>query len=155
MTTHFDGIANAATSANLGNNIITALDNLANAEVQKNDTVEMLVIANKALTDSLTARDKECARLMAIITALSTGRGANVGGGGGGGRDTDGNGSKTPWDPEGYCWIHGYKMRTGHYSASCCNKRKGHDAHINAKRGDTQGGCQYRLAWKTKQSGKS
>ena len=100
-TTHFDGMANAATSANLGRNMITALDNLTNPAVQKNDTVEMLVIANKALTDSLAARDNECARLLSIITALSTGRGANVGGGGGGGGDNDGNGSKTPWDPEG------------------------------------------------------
>ena len=52
----------------------------------------MLVIANKALTDFLKARDKDFARLLAIITSLSTGRGANIGGGGGGGGgDNDGN----------------------------------------------------------------
>ena len=151
----FDGMAKAETRSDLGSNTITALDNLTNAAVQKNDTVEMLVIANKALIDSLAARDKECARLLAIINPLSTGRGANVGGGGGGGGNNDGNGSKKPWDPEGYCWSHGYKVRTGHSRASCRNKREGHDAHLNEKRGDTQGGCQWSLAWKTKQSGKS
>ena len=125
--THFDGMAKAETRADLGSNMITALDNLANAAVQKNDTVYMLVVANKALTDSLAARDKECARLLAIVTALSTGRGANLGGGGGGGGgDTNGNGSKTPWDPAGYCWSHGYKVSTGHSSAFCRNKREGH-----------------------------
>ena len=144
-------MANAATSANLGNNMITVLDNLANAAVQKNNTVEMLVVANKSLTDSLAARDKECDRLLAIITALSTGRGA----GGGGDGDGDSKGSKPPWDPVGYCWSHGYKVRTGHSSASCLNKREGHDAHLNAKRGDTQGGCQWSLAWSTKKSGKA
>ena len=118
---HFNGMANAVTSADLGNNMVTALDNLANAEIQKNDTVEMLVIANKALTDSLTARDKECARLLAIISALSTGHGANIGGGGGGGGDNDGNDIKKPWDPEGYCWSHKYKGRTSHSSTSCRN----------------------------------
>ena len=48
-TMQFDGMSNTATSANLGSNMITSLDNLANAAVQKNDTVDMLVIANKAL----------------------------------------------------------------------------------------------------------
>ena len=95
----------------------------------------MLVIANKALTDFLAARDKEFARLLAIITALSTGRGAILGfGGGGGGKGkSDSNGRKTPWDQEGYCWNHGYKVCTGHSSTSCRNKREGHDAHLNAK----------------------
>ena len=104
--TPFDGMANAATSAGMGNNMITAFDNLANAAVQKNDTVEMLVVANKSLTDSLAARDKECARLLAIITVLSTGRGASVcgsGGGGGDGGEGDGNGMKPLWNPDGYC----------------------------------------------------
>ena len=141
----------------LDSNMITALENLANAAVQKNDTVEMLVISNKALTDFLAERNKECARLLAIIAALSTGRGASVGGGGGGGGGGENNRkiSKTPWDPEGYCWSHRYKVRTGHSSASCCNKREGHDARLNAQRGDTQGGWQWSLAWKIKQSGKS
>ena len=94
--TPFDGMADAATSADMGNNMITALDNLANAAVQNYNTIKMLVVANKSLTDSLAARDKECARLLAIITALSTGRGAGVVVVGGGG---DGKGSKPPWLP--------------------------------------------------------
>ena len=76
-----------------------ALDNLENAVVKKNDTIERLIIAIKALTDSLADRNAECARLLTIITALSTGRGASVDGGGGDG--------KPPWDPYWYFWIHG------------------------------------------------
>ena len=29
-------------------------------------------------------------------------------------------------DPMGYCWTHGYKVRYGHNSTTCTNKRKGH-----------------------------
>ena len=75
----FNRTENSATEAEMGDNMISALDNLENAAVQKNDTVERLVIANKALTDSLAARDAECSRLLTIITTLSTGRGASGG----------------------------------------------------------------------------
>ena len=47
------GFANSATEQKMGNNMVTALDNLANAAVQKNDTIETLVSANKNLTDLL------------------------------------------------------------------------------------------------------
>ena len=51
----FDGVANSAGESELGENMTTAMDNLENVAVQKNNIVERLVIANKALTDSLTA----------------------------------------------------------------------------------------------------
>ena len=41
----------------MGENMIMALGNLANLVVQKNDTIERLVIADKALTDSRAACD--------------------------------------------------------------------------------------------------
>ena len=90
-----NGVANAVTKQQMGNNMVTALDNLANAAVQKNDTIEALVIANKNLTDSLAAHDAKCAHLLSIITALSTGRNASVGGGGGGGGGGSGSGNDT------------------------------------------------------------
>ena len=71
----FNGMVNSSLEAEMGDNMITALDNLENAAVQKNGNVERLVIANKALTDSLVDRDAECDRLLTIINALSTGRG--------------------------------------------------------------------------------
>ena len=46
--------ANAAVDdAQWSSQMITSLDNLANAAVQKNDTVEHLVLANKLLTDTV------------------------------------------------------------------------------------------------------
>ena len=89
--------------------MITEIDNLVNAAVQKNNTIERLIIANKALTESLADRDVECARLLTIITSLFSGRVASGGSSdssddrsGGGGDD-----EKPQWDPDEYFWIHG------------------------------------------------
>ena len=42
-----------------------------NAAVQKNDTFELLVAANKALTESLRMSQDEVKKLLDVITALS------------------------------------------------------------------------------------
>ena len=42
----------AQEEAAMGDKIVTALDNLANAVVQRNDTVEQLVATNKTLTQT-------------------------------------------------------------------------------------------------------
>ena len=98
---------NSAAEAEMRYNISTAFDNLENTVVLNNNTVKRLVIANKSLTDSLTARDVECARHLTIINDLSTGPGASSGGGG-----------KPPWEPDGYYWSNEYKVRNGHIIAT-------------------------------------
>ena len=138
-----NGMVNSSLEAEMGDNMITALDNLENAAVQKNGNVERLVIANKALTDSLVDRDAECDRLLTIITALSTGRGTS-------GISGDG---KPPWEPDGYCSSHGYKVRTGYSSATCHFQSEGIKDPLDAKRGDIQGGCVWNLSWKAKNAG--
>jgi hypothetical protein len=144
----FNGMANNAQEIEMGDKMVSALDNLANAAVQKNDTFEQLVASNKTLTEAVSSRDDEIKKLLAIITALSvgdrggakkkapTGRGAGAGSGG------------SPWDPVGYCWSHGFKVRLGHSSATCEKQRDGHEDHLNAKRGDEQGGCTWNKNWK-------
>ena len=57
------------------NTMVVALDDLAKSFVQKNDTVERLVISNASLYASLAARDTKIARLITVITNLSTGGG--------------------------------------------------------------------------------
>ena len=82
----------------MGNTMVVALDNLANTAVQKNNTVERLIISNSSLSVSLAARDTNIARLLTIITNLSTGGGS---GGVGGGVTNNGKSTVTPWDPTG------------------------------------------------------
>ena len=49
----FDGTVSSPAEADMGDNMITALDNLTNTSVKNNNTVKRLVINNKSLTDSL------------------------------------------------------------------------------------------------------
>ena len=76
----YNGMVNQAAEMEMGNTMIVALDNLANAAVQENGTVERLVISNSSLSESLSARNTMIDRILTVITNLSTG-----GGGGGGG----------------------------------------------------------------------
>ena len=45
---------------------------------------------------------------------------------------------RTPLDPNGYCWTHGFRVAVGHSSATCTNKMAGHQD--NATRANTMGG---------------
>ncbi|KAL7487086.1 hypothetical protein ACHAW6_012695 [Cyclotella cf. meneghiniana] len=51
--------------------MITSLDNLANAAVQKNDTVERLVVANKQLMDTITKLQEDNAKLLNIMQQMA------------------------------------------------------------------------------------
>ena len=84
----------------MGNTMVVAIDNLENAAVQNNNTIEQLIVSNASLSASLAARNTEIARLLTIIINLST-RGGS-GGGGGSGTNNKKN-TKIPWDPTGYC----------------------------------------------------
>ena len=132
-----------------GNKMVVTFDNLENAVVQKNDTVERLVISNASLSDSLAARNTDIACLLTVITNISMG-----GGSGGGGRSGTNNKktTKPTWDPTGYCWTHGYKIRANHSSETCTKHKDGNDAHLTAKRGDIQGGCEWNITWNPREN---
>ena len=68
-------MANQAQEMEMVNTLVVALDNLANAYVQKKDTVNRLVISNASLSASLAARDTEISCLLTLITNLSMGGG--------------------------------------------------------------------------------
>lgn len=53
--------------------------------------------------------------------------------------------SDVPWDPLGYCWTHGYKVRLGHNSYGCKTKALGHKDE--ATRGNTMGGSDHNKGW--------
>ena len=71
--------------------MVSSIDNLANAAVQKNDTFEKLVMSNKTVTDSIAciqAQNMKLEKLTAGTPAVSNPR-----------KD-----DKTSWDPTRYCW---------------------------------------------------
>ena len=133
----YNGMSNQAADMDMGNTMVMALGNLANAALQKNDTVEWLVISNSSLSSSLTSCNTKIARLLTVITNLSTGGGS---GGEGGGGTNNKKATGTPWDPTDYCWTHGYNIRVCRSSDTCNKCKDGHNTHLTEKRGDIQGG---------------
>ena len=129
----YNGMANQAAKMETENTMVVALDNLENAAVQKNDTVEQLVISNLYLSASLAVRDTEIDRLLTVTTNLSTWGG---GSGGNGSGINSGKSTGAPWYPIGYCWTHGFKVCVDHSSAMCNKHKDSHYAHLTANQGD-------------------
>ena len=136
-----NGMANQAREAEeaMGEQMVTALDNLANAAVQKNDTVEQLVKSNSTLTLTIKSQQEEIKRLHDILSNLSTGKPA----------PTPKTPDYTKYNKNGYCFWHGYKVQHGHSSSTCAKGKAANDyeQHKNAKRGDEQGGSTINKNW--------
>ncbi|KAL7478500.1 hypothetical protein ACHAW6_004260 [Cyclotella cf. meneghiniana] len=96
--------------------MITSLDNLANTAVQKNNTVEKLVVTNKQLTDTIMKLQEDNAKLLTFIQQMA---GHNP-------RRTQQQSSTPQWDPKGDCHTHGNKVMMGHNNKACKCKNPGH-----------------------------
>ncbi len=112
-----------------------SLDNLTNAALQKNDTVEKLVSANERLAKALADANAPIARRLPGPTAPHMGPASNA------------RPATTPptWDPQGYCWKHSWKVKLGHSSATCTHRKEGHDA--TTTRTNTKDGSGLNKAW--------
>lgn len=137
--TAFNGMANQATDQSI--DYVGALDNLANAALQKNETVEQLVRTNSILTKTNESMQAEIKKLTAIISTFSTSKQPQ--------QPTAATAAKAVWDKEGYCFWHGFKVKVGHNSLTCDAGKKSADyeQHKHAKRGDEQGGCTWNAHW--------
>jgi hypothetical protein len=119
------------------------LDNLAAAATTERTTLQQLVDANTSLTASVAA-------LTAAYTLLTAGRTTNTVAPAIAGtqpahvnEQAAGNwGCRKSLDPNVYCWSHRYKVGFDHTSATCTNKRDGHQngaTHVNTMGGSTNG----------------
>jgi hypothetical protein len=106
------------------------LDNLVNAALQKNDTIEKLVIANEKLAKALANANTAIACLCLLTPATAPAGGSND-------RPFHWLPVILDWDPTGYCWLHGFKVKRGPTSATCAHCKAGHNAP--ATRLDTKG----------------
>eukprot|EP00970_Alexandrium_tamarense_P017459 scaffold9620_cov75-Alexandrium_tamarense.AAC.1 len=52
------------------------------------------------------------------------------------------------WDPSGYCWTHGYKVKKGHNSKTCKTRGEGHQE--SATRSNIMGGNEANKNWVAK-----
>eukprot|EP00804_Cyclotella_cryptica_P013677 CCRYP_016128-RA/>CCRYP_016128-RA protein AED:0.64 eAED:0.45 QI:0/0/0/0.5/1/1/2/0/272 len=99
--------------------MVTSLDNLAFAAVQKNETVENLIEMNAqkdktiaTLMANLTAEKATSSKLLDIISRAGL-KAAHS-------NSTTNSTASSKWDPTGYCWTHGYRVTKGRTSATWC-----------------------------------
>ncbi len=114
-----------------------ALDNLANASIQKNDTIDKLVTNNQQ-------QAKNIAHLTEAITKLKDGsppteQQAGLE------RSPHWAATKPRWDMTGYCWTHGIRVKVGHSSATCSYPKEHH--FKDAARANRNGGSNLGQGW--------
>jgi len=139
--------ANQATEMEQAQQMATSLDNLANASIQKNTTINNLVIVmtNAALSKAIHYIQCTLATMMTNKTPTPgtpappgqpTGERT---------RPPDWATVKPPWDRTGYCWSHGFKVKLGHTSSTCTSCKASHQP--GATRTNTMGGSIINAGW--------
>ena len=98
--------------------MVASLENLVNAGVHKNHTVEIFFMTNKTLTDSIASLKVQNLKLIKLAKRLTSGTPAAA---------NPNKDEKPPWDPTRYFWSHIYKIRTGHNSETCTKINPEHD----------------------------
>jgi len=141
--------ANQAAEMEQAQQMATSLDNLANASIQKNTTIENLVATNAALTRSIQDIQRTLATMMTTrppATPALAPSGQPTGDTPPG-RPSHWAAEKPAWDRTGYCWSHGFKVKIGHNSCTCTSRKAGHQP--GATRANTMGGRKLNEGWPT------
>jgi hypothetical protein len=133
----------AATNAKQAAMMAKSLDNLANAAIKKNDTVEKLVTANERLAKALANANAAIARLHIPNPPNPPSTPS---------RSTTNNclpshwsAIKPDWETTGYCSTHGFKVKRGHTSATCTHQQDKHNTA--ATRSNPKGSSKANKNW--------
>eukprot|EP00804_Cyclotella_cryptica_P020406 CCRYP_012624-RA/>CCRYP_012624-RA protein AED:0.67 eAED:0.42 QI:0/0/0/0.75/0/0/4/0/921 len=118
--------ANSVINDDLSKNMVLSLDNLANAAIQKNNTVKKLVLTNNQLAAANATLTDHIARLQAQNTTLLHLLEKQAGSGPSGVKASSPTDNTNVWDPSRYCWPHGFKVKKGHTSKTCKTRNDGH-----------------------------
>jgi hypothetical protein len=139
MMTNDGAFANqVAAKAEQATMMARLLDNLANAALQKNNTVEKLVTTNEKLVKALANANAAIARFCLPAPTTAPAGGSND-------RPSRWSPVIPNWDPTGYCLLHRFKVKRGYTSATCAHCKEGHNAA--ATRLDTKGGSKANKRW--------
>jgi hypothetical protein len=113
------------------------LDNLANASIQKNDTIDQLVTTNQQQAIIITDLTEAIVKLKNGSPPMKLWLGRK--------NPPHLRSTKPKWDTTGYCWMHGLWVKVGHSSTTCSYLKEGHckdDMCTN-----TKGGSNLRQGW--------
>jgi hypothetical protein len=87
------------------------LDNLADASIQKNDTIDKLVATNQQQAKIIPNLTEAIAKLKNGSPPMGQQSGCN--------NPPHWRSTKPNWDPKGDCWMHSFWVKVGHNSATC------------------------------------
>ena len=150
LTTKEAGFGTANTAVANAAAVSEALEGLANAAAADKTTVETLTATNASLVEELKKKDEIISKLTAdnskLIEILAQ---RTSGSRGGTGRRKFTKAEDAPFDPKGYCWTHGFRVKHGHNSKTCNNKGVGHKDE--ATRDNTMGGSNNFKDWTKKE----
>ena len=127
------------------NKIDDAIENLAAIMSSDKGQVETLTATNATLVahnQELTTTNAQLAKEISTLTRIITTMAMKSGGMDSG---TAAKNSDAPYDPNGYCWPHGYRVHYNHTSATCRNKKTGHKD--DATRKNPMGGNESNKGW--------
>jgi hypothetical protein len=117
---------NQTTKLKQAQHMASSCNNLVNATIQKNITIKNLVATNAVLTKAIADIQLSIARMCAagiptspVPTAPTPMSEAHV-------CLSHWSNTKPAWDKVGYCWMHTYKVKVGHTSATCTLRNNGH-----------------------------
>ena len=137
---------NAATQEDVQHNLEYAIDNLAMAAATDKSVIQKLTDTNNGLMTQLNTASETIKRLtednqklLQMVEYMTKRqpmpkRQMKV-------KDDE-------WDPEGYCWSHGFKCRKGHNSMTCTAQKHGHKR--DATRSNIMGGSMANKEWAPK-----
>jgi hypothetical protein len=155
---------NAAKEEHQAHQITASHDNLANALIEKNATIDSLVAFNAQLVQALQQMQAALVRMFptgqthaqlpyqprtwvptppeaaappaAPPAPTPAMRGP---------RQSHWGSVKPAWDKQGYCWSHGHKVKVGHTSATCSSQCKDHQP--GATQANTMGRSIYNMGY--------
>lgn len=110
--------------------VTSALDNLASAATADRTSFNNLLTRNEQLSSKNDELATKLDKLQKEFAAFKA------------------SGSPSPqieFEPGGYCWTHGYKLKKGHSSSTCRKRAEGHDT--TATRCNTKGGSDKNKGW--------
>ncbi len=143
--------------------ITMSLDNLANALIQKNGTINNLVASNAQLAQAL--QDMQTAMVRVVLSGqaqtypsqaptwwptppavvVPSAAPPATAPAAAGPQPAHWGRAKPAWDKQGYCWYHGHKVKVRHTSATCSFRSAGHQA--GPTRTNIMGGSSYNAGY--------
>jgi hypothetical protein len=138
---------NQADKLDQAQQMVSSLNNLANATIQKNTTIKNLVATNATLTKVIANIQLSIAQMCAAGVPTSPALMAPAPLAEACVHPFHWRNTKPAWDKVGYCWAHTYKVKIGHTSTTCMLRKTSHQP--GATQANIMGGNTHNVGYPT------